>query len=127
MATCAAIGEIFETTELIGAKTGVTSVGISKTFDRTAASYAKTCETEIIGLHATSGATSTRTSETFGPIAVIFVMIGRTSGMIGATFATTAKGNFSSVPWGGLRKRRRACPAAVLCAANDEQRMDGER
>ena len=92
-ATCAPTGEIFDTTELTGARTGATSVATNATFGRTAANCVMTYETEIIGPLATSDATSETTSATCAPTAAIFGMTVVTSGTIAVTFATTGEGN----------------------------------
>lgn len=87
MATCTVTGEIFDTTELTGVRTGETSGGTSAMFAMTGANCGRTCEMEIIGRPDMSGAISAETTETCGPIAATYGMTSETSGTIAATFA----------------------------------------
>ena len=115
MVTCAATGETFDTTELIGARTGEISAGTSAMFAKTGVNCGMTCEMETTEPREPSGATSTKTSGTCVPTAAIFGMTAVTSGAIAETFATTGEGNILALPiWGRLRERRRVRPAAAF-------------
>ena len=93
MLTCATTGVICVTIELTGDRTGATFVGIDGMSAATVANCETTYEMGTIGLLATSGATSAKTSEICGPTAATFDMTAETSGTIDETFVTTVGAN----------------------------------
>ena len=93
MATCAATGEIFETTESTGGRTAETFATMPATSVTTALKCARTYEMVTTARRELNGATYDMISATYTPIAATFVTTAAISGTIAVTFVTTAEDN----------------------------------
>ena len=94
MATCAATGEIFETTESIGGRTAETLATMPATSVTTALKCVRTYEMVITAPREPNGATYDMISATYTPTATTFVTTAAISGTIVGTFVTTAEDNW---------------------------------
>jgi len=103
MATSAATGATYDTTELTADRTGETSITTGEISGKTSARSKEIYAMEITGLPVSSSATSGTTGRTCEPTTAISGMTAVTSGTIAATFTATAKGNFAAALGGGPR------------------------